>query len=95
MPFVCYVDEAGCSAPLPVAKTDIQPVLVIAGLIVDQERLQDLTVEFLRLKRKFYPGKFSSPHHLDDVREEIKGCELRSVIRKKVKKARGSAEIPR
>lgn len=93
MPFVCYVDEAGCSAQLPSSQTDIQPVLVVAGLIVDQKQLSSLTVEFLRLKRKYFPGKFSSNHHLDDVREEIKGSDLRSAIRKKTTKARTELKL--
>jgi hypothetical protein len=81
--YICYIDEAGCSAPLPAKNTDIQPVLVIAGLIVRQDSLSELTTEFLKLKRKYFPGSFKSQHLLDDVREEIKGSDLRSVIRKK------------
>lgn len=46
-----------------------------------------ITREFLSLKRKYFPGAFTSPHLLDDVREEIKGSELRSAIRKKGHKA--------
>lgn len=88
MPFVCYVDEAGCSAALPAAKTDIQPVLVVAGLIVDHTQLTSLTHEFLKLKRKYYPKKFTSVHPLDDVREEIKGSDVRGAIRKKAAKAK-------
>lgn len=82
MPYVCYIDEAGCSTPLSSKNSNIQPVLVIGGLIVDQGNLPALTVEFLRLKRKYYPGKFTSPHHLDDVREEIKGSDVRSRMRR-------------
>ncbi|WGS48240.1 DUF3800 domain-containing protein [Paraburkholderia sp. D15] len=87
MSYICYIDEAGCSAALPVRKTDIQPLLVIAGLVVRQEALPFLTREFLSLKRKFFPGLFTSPHPLDDVREEIKGAELRGAIRRKGHKA--------
>lgn len=83
MPYVCYIDEAGCAAPVPTKVTNIQPVLVISGLVVDLAKLPDMTIEFLRLKRKYHPGKFTSPHHLDDVREEIKGSDLRSRIRKR------------
>jgi hypothetical protein len=35
MTYLCYIDEAGCTTPLPSERTDIQPVLVIAGLVVD------------------------------------------------------------
>jgi hypothetical protein len=88
MPFVCYIDEAGCSAPLPASVTDIQPVLTITGLIVDHSKIGALTTEFLGLKRKYFPKKFNSAHPLDDVREEIKGSDIRSTIRKRTKKAR-------
>lgn len=88
MGYICYIDEAGCSAPLPAKKTDIQPVLVIAGLIVRQESLTELTTEFLKLKRRYFPGSFKSQHLLDDVREEIKGSDLRSAIRKKGPRAK-------
>ncbi|MGG1943587.1 DUF3800 domain-containing protein [Trinickia sp. NRRL B-1857] len=87
MTYICYIDEAGNSAALPSGNTDNQPVLVIAGLIVQQDALSDITREFLALKRKYFPGSFTSIHLLDDVREEIKGSDLRSAIRKKAHKA--------
>ncbi|RDU95412.1 DUF3800 domain-containing protein [Trinickia dinghuensis] len=87
MTYICYIDEAGNSASLPSGNTDNQPVLVIAGLIVQQDALSDITREFLGLKRKYFPGSFKSAHLLDDVREEIKGADLRSAIRKKAHKA--------
>nr|WP_240655441.1 hypothetical protein [Paraburkholderia phosphatilytica] len=61
---------------MPGRKTDIQPLLVIAGLIVQQDALADITREFLTLKRRYFPGSFKSIHLLDDVREEIKGSSL-------------------
>jgi hypothetical protein len=79
--YICYIDEAGCSGMLPARKSDVQPLLVIAGLIVEESALPDITREFLSLKRRFFPGSFTSKHLLDDVREEIKGSELRSAIR--------------
>ncbi|WP_244186987.1 DUF3800 domain-containing protein [Paraburkholderia steynii] len=86
--YICYIDEAGCSAPLPAGKTNIQPLLVIAGLIIHQEALADITRDFLTLKRTYFPGLFKSPHPLDDVREEIKGSDLRRAIRKRGHQAR-------
>ena len=86
--YICYIDEAGCSAPLPARKTDIQPLLVVAGLVIQQDALPLITREFLALKRAYFPGSFTSRHPLDDVREEIKGSDLRSAIRKKGHKAR-------
>lgn len=83
MTYLCYIDEAGCTTPLPSAQTDIQPVLVIVGLIVDAAKVRALTLDFLNLKRRYFPKKFSnSNHQLDDVLVEIKGSDLRSTIRK-------------
>ena len=83
MTYLCYIDEAGCATPVPAAQTDIQPVLVIVSLIVDAARVHDLTVDFLDLKRRYFPKKFDGSHHqLDHVLVEIKGSDLRSAIRK-------------
>jgi hypothetical protein len=51
MTYLCYIDETGCTTPLPSARTDIQPALVIAGLLVDTARVRGLTLGFLDLKR--------------------------------------------
>jgi hypothetical protein len=88
MPYICYVDEAGCATPLPAnSKTDIQPLLVIAGLLVPQNKVGEMTRTFLNLKRRYFPGHFNSPHYLDDIRDEIKGADIRSAIRKRGPKA--------
>lgn len=81
--YLCYIDEAGCTTPLPSAQTDIQPVLAIVGLIVDVAKVRALTLDFLKLKRQYFPKKFGNGNHqLDDVLVEIKGSDLRSTIRK-------------
>ncbi len=83
MTFLCYIDEAGCTTPLPAAATDIQPVLVIVGMMVDATKVRSLTLEFLKLKRQYFPRRFgNSDHPLDDVLVEIKGSDLRSTLRK-------------
>ena len=88
MPYICYIDEAGCTTPLPSAETDIQPVLVIVGLVVDVAKVREITIRFLELKRRFFPRKFGAGNHLlDDVLLEIKGSDLRSSIRKHGAKA--------
>lgn len=81
--YLCYIDEAGCTTPLPDTKTDIQPALVIAGLMIEAARVRNLTLEFLHLKRQYFPKKFGYGNHLlDDVLIEIKGSDLRSTIRR-------------
>jgi hypothetical protein len=88
MPYICYIDEAGCATPLPSAQTDIQPLFIVVGLVLDIARVSDVTLRFLELKRRFFPRKFSASRHLlDDVLIEIKGSDLRSSIRKHGEKA--------
>jgi hypothetical protein len=88
MTYTCYIDEAGCTTPLLAAETDIQPVLIIVGLVVDVAKVRELTLRFLELKRRYFPKKFGNGNHqLDDVLLEIKGSDLRSTIRKHGAKA--------
>lgn len=76
---ICFIDEAGDlgalgNPPLP----NDQPVLAIAGLIIDAERLAGLTEDFMTLKYNYFPGlPYSSSRPLDRVLYEIKGAELR------------------
>ena len=76
---ICFIDEAGdlgvlSNPPLP----NDQPVLTIAGLIIDAERLADLTEDFMALKYTYFPSlPYSSSRPLDRILHEIKGAELR------------------
>lgn len=83
MAYLCYIDEAGDSQKLPDTHTDIQPILVIAGLIVSEEAIAGLTTDFLAIKRKYFPKLFTSDHLLDDVRQEVKGSDVRKLIRER------------
>ena len=82
--WICYIDEAGCTGVLPTATSIIQPVFVLAGVIVDQTHLQQLTLDFLELKKRFFPGltlNGATPAtRLEWVLPEIKGASLRSSI---------------
>ena len=75
---LCYVDEAGCPGRLPTANSDIQPVLVICGLVLDQAHIADLTKEFIALKQRFFPTNLpASSGFLDWILVEVKGSEIR------------------
>lgn len=78
----CYVDESGDSQAITGPTDDKQPMLVIAGLIVDAGKISQLTADFIALKRQFYPRIFSSAaHDLDVLIHEIKGSDIRTDIR--------------
>jgi len=80
---LCYVDEAGCPGALPSATSNVQPVLVMAGLILPSSNLSRLTNNFLVQKVRFNPKmRPKTGHYLDSAKEEIKGADLRNDIRK-------------
>lgn len=78
---ICYFDEAGCVGKLPSANSNVAPVLVIVGLAFDSRHLRSITLEFLKLKRKYFSGlKTESDLHLSWIKTEIKGSEVRKHI---------------
>lgn len=75
---ICYIDEAGCTGSLPSATSSIQPTLIISGVFVDYSRLHQLTTDLIELKQRFFPKALpSTATHLDWIRAEIKGSDLR------------------
>jgi hypothetical protein len=78
---ICYVDESG-GVEDPRSRSDATPLMVIAGVAFDHGDLLSLTREFLRLKRRFFPGKApGAGKHLDQILAEVKGKELRMLLR--------------
>lgn len=78
---ICYIDEAGDVQALPAAPSltgNDQPVLIIAGLFIDKDRIDGLTRDFLSVKYRFFPGLFSrSGNYLDGIIPEVKGADVR------------------
>ncbi len=75
--YICYIDESGgFEAPNSGPRT---PLMVFAGLVVRASAINDVTADFLSLKRRFYPGQ--AARHLDYVLAEVKGSELRRAVR--------------
>ena len=64
---ICYVDESGDDGELVSSNVNIQPMMVISGLIVDHEHIHDLTLDFLALKTRFFPKIARSRLHLDRI----------------------------
>jgi hypothetical protein len=77
---IAYIDDAGDVQVPPSAGSDIQPILAFGGLIIDADRLGDLTREFLELKRSFL-GRGQGRTNLDVMLREVKGADLRTLIR--------------
>lgn len=75
---ICYIDEAGCTGMLESATSSIQPTLTIAAVIIDYSSLHSMTAELIGTKQRFYPKLLgASATHLDWIREEIKGANVR------------------
>ena len=75
---ICYVDESGCTGALPSSTSNIQPILIVAGVIIDYNKLHEMTDRLLNLKQEFFPNLApSSVKHMGWMLPEVKGAELR------------------
>lgn len=85
---IAYVDDAGDVQTVPAANTQVPPVLAFGAVALRAEVLPQLTRDFLALKRRFFGGRMTSAHLLDDVLVEVKGAEVRSLVRQGHRKRR-------
>lgn len=77
-----YIDDAGCTGALLSSTSEIQPVFCLSGIILRQQYLDGFTRDFLALKERFFPGlRPQSGEFLDWIKSEIKGSDLRRIIR--------------
>lgn len=88
-----YVDDAGDPEFLPSATTNlVTPLFVIGAVALDQAQIHSITTEFLALKRRFFPHLAPRTRHLLDwVRPEMKGTELKRMMRSPRKRERRTA----
>lgn len=85
---IAYVDDAGDIQTLK-SGSNIQPILSFVCVIVDQAQLARLTEDFLALKEHHFRGRLTSgPHRLSNILTEIKGAELRTMVRESSRKRR-------
>lgn len=77
---ICYIDEAGCTGRLPDPTSAIQPVFVLAGVMLPHQSIKAATVDWINLKQRHFPGLLggnASPRFHDWMAAEVKGSELR------------------
>jgi len=79
--YLCYVDESGSADLLCQTSTASTPALVIAGLIVPNDRLMDLVWQYLQLKKQYNPSLATAPRLSQVIAAEVKGADLRSDVR--------------
>lgn len=79
---ICYADESGDTRPLATGTSNISPLCVIAGIVVEQSSVQNLTQEFIQLKAKRFPNLMPlGKPWLSRMLVEIKGADLRRAMR--------------
>jgi hypothetical protein len=88
--YICYLDESG-GYEAPDGSLDATPVMAIVGLVVDTAQVPALTRDFLALKRRHFPGRFTSGHALSHILVEIKGNEILQMTRSKSRNPRRQA----
>ncbi|GAB3651799.1 hypothetical protein GCM10027589_08840 [Actinocorallia lasiicapitis] len=67
--------------------------MVISGLIIEASQIPALTRDFLALKRRFFPGRFTHGPALDHVLTEIKGSEILQMTRSDSRNKRRQADL--
>ena len=89
--YICYLDESG-GYEAPDRSPDATPVMVILGLVVNAASVPALTRDFLALKRRHFPARYTSPHALDHILVEVKGSEILQMTRKSSRNPRRQAQ---
>jgi len=90
--YVAYLDESGATGRLDSPTSPVQPVFVAAAIICEQKEVRQLTLDFLHLKQKFFPGLIADNNmFLDRMLLEIKGSEIRKSVRKRSRRRRRHA----
>jgi uncharacterized protein DUF3800 len=85
---IAYIDDAGDVQTLK-SGSNIQPILAFICVIIDQSQLARLTTDFLALKEHHFRGRLTpGPHRLSNILTEIKGAELRTMVRESRRKRR-------
>jgi hypothetical protein len=75
---ICYIDEAGCTGYLPSVTSNIQPMFLIVGLILDHSVIDQVTHDFIGLKQSFFPQLCSlNQSYLEAILPEVKGSDIR------------------
>ncbi|MEO3782359.1 DUF3800 domain-containing protein [Actinocorallia sp. B10E7] len=90
--YFCYLDESGGCEP-PDLGIEATPAMVIGGLIIEASHVPALTRDFLALKRRFFPGRFTRSPALDHVLTEIKGSEILQMTRSPSRNKRRQADL--
>ena len=86
---ICYIDESGDTGAFTLDNVNSQPVFLLTGLLMPQDRLSNVTRSVIALKQRHFPNMKPEGNHWHDwLRVEVKGAELRRFIREGGKRKR-------
>jgi hypothetical protein len=88
--YFCYIDESGGSEASG-SHVSATPLMVIAGLVIEQRRIEQVTRDYLRSKRRYYPRRGAAAPGLHDILQEIKGGNVRTNLRSQARNQRRHA----
>ena len=77
---VCYIDEAGNIGVYQPTDPASTPVFVVVGFSVADANIDDLLMDYVRLKTRFEPA-LRNRQLSDVIKHEVKGASLRRDIR--------------
>jgi hypothetical protein len=78
----CFIDESGCPGQLPSATSQVQPILVIAGVALETSAIATVTRQFARITQRYHHGQSRPESICSDLQSElIKGSEVRRTFR--------------
>lgn len=79
--WLAYIDESGDDRTISSPSSTSQPVTAYGCVLLPDASLAQTTREFIRLKRKYFPGRVGRVWRLSDILVEVKGKDLRKIIR--------------
>lgn len=88
--YFCFVDESG-GFEAPESSATATPVMTICGLILPAARIPAFTRDFLDLKRRHFPGRYTLGTGLSHILIEVKGSELLQMTRSSSRNKRRQA----
>ena len=77
-----FIDESGCPGALRALNSQVQPLLVIAGIALDTSHIADVTRKYARLTQRYHHGQSRPNEICTDIQAElVKGSDVRRAIR--------------
>ena len=80
-PVLLAIDESGDDRTISSPSSGTQPVTAYGCVLLSQATLAQLTRDFIDLKRQYFPGRVGAVPSLSDILVEVKGKDIRKILR--------------